>query len=121
MGNQRRLLILSSDSANSSISGEGLREVASVTPVVSLVHGEAAYAARVKADDLQNAMYRNVNFLYIATDEKGVIQLFNAGAERLLGYTASEVVGKITPAELSDPLELVERAAALTLEFGIPI
>ena len=59
--------------------------------------------ARVKMEELQRAIFNNVNFSYIATDEKGIIQIFNAGAERMLGYAASEVVGKITPAELSDP------------------
>jgi PAS domain S-box-containing protein len=53
--------------------------------------------ARVKIEELQNAIFRNVNFSYIATDEKGIIQIFNAGAERMLGYAASEVVGKIPP------------------------
>ena len=52
--------------------------------------------ARVKIEELQRAIFNNVNFSYIATDEKGVIQIFNAGAERMLGYAASEVVGKIT-------------------------
>jgi signal transduction histidine kinase/ActR/RegA family two-component response regulator len=84
---------------------------------VNSIHAVQRDAARVKAEDLQSAIFRNVNFLYIATDEKGVIQLFNAGAERMLGYTASEVVGKITPAELSDPQELIARAKALSLEF----
>ena len=64
---------------------------------------------RVKIEALQNAIYRNVNFSHIATDEKGIIQIFNAGAERMLGYKASEVVGKITPADLSDPQELIAR------------
>src|SRR6202051_3213815 len=77
--------------------------------------------ARVKTEELQRAIFRNVNFSYIATDEKGVIQIFNAGAERMLGYTASEVVGKITPAALSDPQELIARAKALSVEFNTPI
>jgi signal transduction histidine kinase/ActR/RegA family two-component response regulator len=76
---------------------------------------------QVKIEALQNAIFRNVNFSHIATDEKGIIQIFNAGAERMLGYTASEVVGKITPAELSDPQELIARAKALTIEFNTPI
>src|SRR5665213_427426 len=77
--------------------------------------------ARVKTEELQRAIFSNVNFSYIATDEKGIIQIFNAGAERMLGYAASEVVGKITPAELSDPQELIVRAQALSIEFNTPI
>ncbi len=84
-------------------------------------HGNSSESAHVKAEELQRAIFRNINFLYIATDENGIIQIFNAAAERMLGYTASEVVGKITPAVLSAPQELVDRAQALSLEFGMPI
>ncbi|MDB5884315.1 MAG: hybrid sensor histidine kinase/response regulator, partial [Polaromonas sp.] len=57
----------------------------------------------------------------IATDEKGVIQIFNVGAERMLGYAASEVVNQVTPADISDPKELIARAEALSLELATPI
>lgn len=70
---------------------------------------------------LQNAILNSANFSSIATDEKGVIQLFNVGAERMLGYTAREVLNKITPAELSDPQELIARATALSVELGTVI
>jgi PAS domain S-box-containing protein len=60
-------------------------------------------------------------FSSIATDTKGVIRLFNAGAERMLGYMAAEVVNQITPADISDPRELIERAKTLSLELGTPI
>ncbi len=69
---------------------------------------------------LQNAIFNSANFSSIATDEKGVIQLFNVGAERMLGYTAAEVVDKITPADISDPQEVIARAKALSLELGNP-
>ena len=75
----------------------------------------------LKTGALQNAIFNSANFSSIATDEKGVIQLFNVGAERMLGYTAAEVVNKITPAEISDPHEVVARAAALSLELETPI
>ena len=54
---------------------------------------------------LQNAIFNSANFSSIATDAKGVIQIFNVGAERMLGYTAAEVVDKITLADISDPKE----------------
>lgn len=73
------------------------------------------------ADALQAAIFNSANFSNIATDAKGVIQLFNVGAERMLGYSAADVVNKITPADLSDPDELVSRARALSAEFGQPI
>ena len=52
---------------------------------------------------------------------KGVIQIFNVGAERMLGYTAAEVVNKITPADISDPQEVIARAKALSAELATPI
>ena len=70
---------------------------------------------------MQNAIFNSANFSSIATDEKGVIQLFNVGAERMLGYTAAEVLDKITPADISDPQEVIARAKALSLELGTPI
>ena len=75
----------------------------------------------VRARALQSAISNSTTFSSIATDAKGVIQIFNAGAERMLGYAASEVIDQITPAELSDPLEMVARAAALSLELGTTI
>lgn len=70
---------------------------------------------------LQNAIFNNSNFSCIATDGKGIIQIFNVGAERMLGYMAAEVVDKISPADLSEPQELIRRAEALSLEYGTPI
>jgi len=64
---------------------------------------------------LQSAIFNSANFSSIATDAKGVIQIFNVGAERMLGYAASDVVNKITPADISDPQELVARAKALSV------
>ncbi len=77
--------------------------------------------ALLKTGALQDAIFNSANFSSIATDEKGVIQLFNVGAERMLGYLASEVVDVVTPADLSDPQELVARAKALSVELGTPI
>jgi signal transduction histidine kinase/CheY-like chemotaxis protein len=77
--------------------------------------------ALLKADALQRAIFNSANFSSIATDAKGVIQIFNVGAERMLGYTAAEVMNKITPADISDPQEVIERAAALSIELGTPI
>jgi PAS domain S-box-containing protein len=78
-------------------------------------------AALLKTGALQNAILNSANFSSIATDEKGVIQLFNVGAERMLGYAAIEVVDKITPADISDPQEVIARAQALSLELATPI
>ncbi len=89
-----------------------------VTDVVTEVRREAAL---LKTGALQNAIFNSANFSSIATDEKGVIQLFNVGAERMLGYTAVEVVDKITPADISDPQEVIARAKALSVELATSI
>src|SRR5579872_2157171 len=86
--------------------------------VVTEVRREAAL---LKTGALQNAIFNSANFSSIATDEKGVIQLFNVGAERMLGYAAIEVVDRITPADISDPQEVIARAKALSLELATPI
>src|SRR5512141_2069922 len=66
-----------------------------------------------EARALQTAIFNSVNFSSIATDASGVIQIFNVGAERMLGYTAAEVMNQITPADISDPQELIARAKTL--------
>jgi PAS domain S-box-containing protein len=78
-------------------------------------------AALLKTGALQHAILTSANFSIIATDEKGIIQLFNVGAERMLGYLAAEVVNKITPSDIHDPREVAARAKALSIELGTPI
>jgi signal transduction histidine kinase len=80
-----------------------------------------AEEALLKAGALQRAIFNSANFSSIATDAKGVIQIFNVGAERMLGYTAADVMNKITPADISDPQEVIARAKALSAELGTPI
>src|SRR5687767_2494470 len=87
-------------------------------------HG-AIEAGRQKAllttGALQYAILTSANFSIIATDEKGIIQLFNVGAERMLGYTAAEVVNRISPSDIHDPQEVMARAQALSLELATDI
>ena len=80
-----------------------------------------AEEALLQAGALQSAIFNSANFSSIATDAKGVIQIFNVGAERMLGYTAAEVINTITPADISDPSELVARAQALSAELATAI
>ena len=80
-----------------------------------------AEEALIRAGALQNAIFNSANFSSIATDANGVIQIFNVGAERMLGYAASEVVDQITPADISDPQEVIARAEALSSELGTTI
>jgi len=95
-----------------------LKGAADREEVISEVRSEATL---LKAGALQSAIFNSANFSSIATDAKGVIQIFNVGAERMLGYTAAEVMNKITPADISDPQEVIARAEELSLELGTSI
>ncbi|MDP3668690.1 MAG: PAS domain S-box protein [Telluria sp.] len=75
----------------------------------------------LKAGVLQDAIFNSANFSSIATDAQGVIQIFNVGAERMLGYSAADVVDKLNPANISDEQELITRAEALSAEFDAAI
>ena len=76
-----------------------------------------AEEALLKAGALQRAIFNSANFSSIATDANGVIQIFNVGAERMLGYAAADVMNKITPADISDPQEVIARANTLSVEL----
>jgi signal transduction histidine kinase/ActR/RegA family two-component response regulator len=78
-------------------------------------------AALLQAGALQTAILTSASFSIIATDEKGIIQLFNVGAERMLGYQAAEVVNRISPSDIHDPDEVKARATALSIELGTSI
>src|ERR1039457_6153189 len=86
-----------------------------------VIIGYLLIGTEIKAGALQRAIFNSANFSSIATDAKGVIQIFNVGAERMLGYTAAEVMNKITPADISDPQEVIARAKELSAELGTPI
>ena len=75
----------------------------------------------LKTGALQTAILNSANLSSIATDDQGVIQLFNSGAERMLGYAAADVLNRFTPADFSDPQEIILRAQALSAEFGTTI
>src|SRR6188508_2719064 len=82
---------------------------------------EPSDEALLRTGALQNAIFNSANFSSIATDANGVIQIFNVGAERMLGYAAADVLNQITPAHISDPDEVVARASALSRDFSTPI
>src|SRR5689334_21055373 len=93
-------------------------DAADTEEIISEVRSEATL---LKAEALQSAIFNSANFSSIATDAKGVIQIFNVGAERMLGYTAAEVMNKSTPADISDPQEVIARAEKLSAELGTQI
>ncbi|MFM9965338.1 MAG: PAS domain-containing protein, partial [Planctomycetaceae bacterium] len=112
----RRVMLLNARKLQAGHHGELL-----VLAMEDVTARKRAEEALLKAGALQSAIFNSANFSSIATDEKGVIQIFNVGAERMLGYTAAEVMNKITPADISDPQEVIARAAALSLELATTI
>jgi len=97
--------------------------MAALTQTLATLNADAGADVRreealLKTGALQNAILNSANFSSIATDDQGVIQLFNVGAERMLGYAAADVLNKITPADISDPQELIARADTLSAELG---
>ena len=112
----RRVMLLNASKLQAGHHGELL-----VLAMEDVTARKLAEEALLKAGALQSAIFNSANFSSIATDEKGVIQIFNVGAERMLGYTAAEVMNKITPADISDPQEVITRAKALSAELGTKI
>src|SRR6202789_3335178 len=112
----RRVMLLNARKLQAGHHGELL-----VLAMEDVTARKQAEGALFKAGALQSAIFNSANFSSIATDEKGVIQIFNVGAERMLGYAAIDVVNKITPAEISDSQEVIARATALSVELGTPI
>ena len=78
----------------------------------------AAAQALHESNTLMSAILASTEYLIVATEMDGTVMMFNEAAEKALGYTAEEVVGKQTPALWHDPKEVVERAKALTDELG---
>ncbi len=110
--------VLYNASVYKDVSGNVLGAFAAARDITARKQAEEAL---LKAGALQSAIFNSANFSSIATDAKGVIQIFNVGAERMLGYTAAEVMNKITPADISDPQEVIARAKALSVELDTPI
>src|SRR6202451_2958788 len=112
----RRVMLLNARKLQAGHHGELL-----VLAMEDVTARKQAEEALLEAGALQSAIFNSANFSSIATDEKGVIQIFNVGAERMLGYAAADVVNKITPADISDPQEVIARAVALSAELATPI
>src|ERR1035437_8104364 len=70
---------------------------------------------------LSDAIVNSAHLWQMATDRRGVIQIFNVGAKSMSGFAAADVVDRITAADICDPQELAKRAAALSTELDTPI
>jgi PAS domain-containing protein len=103
----RRVMLLNARKLEAGQHGELL-----VLAMEDVTARRRAEEALLKAGALQSAIFNSANFSSIATDENGVIQIFNVGAERMLGYMAAEVMNKNTPADISDPQEVIARQGA---------
>ena len=97
-------------------------EIEQVREFANLVETEIALRAALLEKNSalmqQRAFLDGTNFGFIATGLDGTIQEFNVGAEKMLGYTREEMVGRQKPTILHDPAELVARASALSCEIG---
>ena len=116
--NLRSLDVRLSREVNSRNSQCSLPDVPQARADTRLAETQAqAHANLLTTAALQRAIFNSANFSSIATDARGVIQIFNVGAERMLGYLAEDVVNQITPADISDPQEVILRAKTLSTEL----
>jgi PAS domain S-box-containing protein len=83
-----------------------------------MLHPAPPVPHTVNTQALQAALFAGSHVATIVIDAEGVTRVFNVGAERMLGFTASEVLGKVTPAAFADPEELVARARWLSGQLG---
>lgn len=67
---------------------------------------------------LNTAIIEHSAYSVISTDTNGIITTFNPAAEKMLGYTADEVIGKESPAIIHEPLEIQKRAIELSNIYG---
>lgn len=76
---------------------------------------------RETASRLQSVLDAASEVSIVATDTKGLITMFNRGAEKMLGYRAEECVGALTPLVFHDAAELARRSGELSAECGRPV
>ncbi|MFT3829994.1 MAG: PAS domain S-box protein [Opitutaceae bacterium] len=77
--------------------------------------------ARRRSESLAAGILETAAHALIATDPQGTIEVFNRGAEQLLGHPAAEIVGRATPLLFLEPDELAQRADRLAAELARPV
>ncbi|MFM2061516.1 MAG: hypothetical protein RLZZ507_1186 [Cyanobacteriota bacterium] len=95
--------------------GNILRMVGSESDITSRKQAEAELLA---ITSLQQAIFNGIDYSVIFTNPEGIIQTFNAAAEKMLGYTAKEVIGKFSPLQFHDQDELQQQAATISEIWG---
>jgi signal transduction histidine kinase len=81
-------------------------------------HADARLAESLK---LQSEILNSAHYAIVSSTRDGTITSFNAAAERMLGYSATEVIGQATPALWHDPAELEARAREVAAHRGRPL
>ncbi len=79
---------------------------------------QASEAELIKASQLQRAVLDGTAYSIVGTTVDGTIQVFNAGAEKMLGFRRDEMVGQCTLAAIHVLAEMETRSAELSLELG---
>ncbi len=69
-------------------------------------------------NQLQRAILDGTDYAIISVNINGIIQTFNAGAEKMLGYSMGEVVGQVTPEIFHDAQEVSDKIAKASKIFG---
>jgi signal transduction histidine kinase len=81
-------------------------------------HADARLAESLK---LQLEILNSAHYAIVSSTRDGRIRSFNTAAERMLGYSAAEVIGRATPALWHDPAELEARAREVAARRGHPL
>src|SRR6476620_7439070 len=69
----------------------------------------------------QKALIDNAGAMIIATDEKGIIKLYNPEAVKNLGYSESEIINKATPMLFHDKAEIDKKRKEMALKSRIEV
>ena len=72
----------------------------------------------IQLSKLQRAILNNAGLAIISISTDGIIRLFNNAAEQMLGYSANEVIGKLSPEKFHCQNELIKHAKELKLLTG---
>jgi PAS domain-containing protein len=92
-----------------------------------IVMGVVALGTSLSQSQVENAVnwdrhtYEVLHYAIVSSTRDGMITSFNTAAERMLGYSAAEVIGRATPALWHDPAELEARAREVAARRGRPL